>query len=58
MSAFQDMPERNAALDEMLDDSILPVTIGTMKYYASDIFYSCDPIAYRIAVSEMEDAED
>jgi hypothetical protein len=42
--------------DEMLDDVYEPITIGFGKYYASDILKNCDPIAYRIGVSEFEDS--
>lgn len=49
------MTERNTAFDEMLDDCYEPITIGFGKFYASDILYNCDPIAYRIGVSEFED---
>ena len=41
--------------DEMLDDLYEPITIGFGKYYASDILKNCDPIAYRIGLSEFED---
>jgi hypothetical protein len=48
------MTDRNEALDELLDDCYEPMTIGFSKFYASDIFYNLDPIAYQIAASEME----
>lgn len=51
------MTERNERFDEMLDDSYEPYRIGELTFYPSDILYNCDPIAYRIAVSEHEDWE-
>ena len=53
--------ERNEKFDEWIDDAYEPVTLGFGTFYASDILYNCDPIAYRCAVSdwesELEDAE-
>lgn len=49
------MSNRNEAFDEMLDESYPPVKMGTLTFYASDILYNCDPIAYDISVSEWED---
>jgi len=42
--------------DEMLDDVYPVVKIGDVTFYPSQILKQCDPIAYRIAVSEYEDA--
>jgi hypothetical protein len=46
--------------DEFLDDAYPVVTIGSSTFYPSQILKECDPIAYRIGVSEYEDilAED
>ena len=44
--------------DEMLDEVYPVVKIGDATFYPSQILKQCDPIAYRIAVSEYEDAED
>ena len=49
------MPDRNQEFDEMLDDCYEPVKIGFGTFYASDILYNLDPIAYQIGVSEFED---
>jgi hypothetical protein len=49
------MEERNSEFDEMLDECYPPYRIGSMTFYASQILYDCDPIAYRIGVSEYED---
>jgi hypothetical protein len=45
-------------LDEMLDEVYPPYQIGGLTFYASQILKNCDPIAYRIGLSEMEDLED
>lgn len=53
--------ERNEKFDEWIDDIYEPVTLGFGTFYASDILYNCDPVAYRCAVSdwesELEEAE-
>jgi hypothetical protein len=49
------MEERNEDFDQMLDDCYPAVQIGSMTFYPSQILYDCDPIAYRISVSEYED---
>jgi hypothetical protein len=41
--------------DEMLDDVYPVVKIGELTFYPSQILKDCDPIAYRIGVSEFED---
>lgn len=40
---------------EMLDDAYGIIKIGYGEYYASDVLRECDPIAYRIGLSEYED---
>lgn len=40
---------------EMLDDAYGVVKIGEMTFWASQILKNCDPIAYRIGLSEYED---
>ena len=44
--------------DEMLDEAYPVVKIGELTFYPSQILKQCDPIAYRIGVSEYEDMED
>jgi hypothetical protein len=41
--------------DEMLDEVYPVVKIGELTFYPSQILKDCDPIAYRIGVSEFED---
>jgi hypothetical protein len=52
------MNERNDHFDEWLDDVYEPVVLGFGKFYASDILYKCDPIAYRCALSDWESARE
>jgi hypothetical protein len=46
--------ERNEKFDEWIDDIYEPITLGALTFYASDILYKCDPIAYRCSVSDWE----
>ncbi len=41
---------------EMLDECYPVVKIGFAEFYASDILRECDPIAYRIGLSEYVDS--
>lgn len=41
--------------DQFLDEVYGTFQIGTSTFYAADILQDCDPIAYRIALSEYED---
>lgn len=47
--------EAEQMFDEYLDDSTEPISIGFGKFYASDILKNCDPIAYRIGLSDFYD---
>ena len=42
--------------DEMLDECYPVVKIGELTFYPSQILKNCDPIAYRISLSEYEDS--
>jgi hypothetical protein len=44
--------------DEWLDDVYPTYQIAGITLYPSQILKNCDPIAYRIAQSEIEDDED
>jgi hypothetical protein len=44
--------------DEMLDELYPVYKIGELTFYPSQILKDCDPIAYRISKSEMEELED
>ena len=44
--------------DEWLDDVYPTYQIAGITLYPSQILKNCDPIAYRIALSEMEDEDD
>lgn len=39
--------------DEFLDETYPVYKIGVDTFYPSQILKNCDPIAYRIALSEM-----
>ena len=41
--------------DEMLDELCPEVEISGMRFSASKILRNCDPIAYRIELSDFED---
>ena len=47
--------ELEEMFDQMLDECYPVVKIGEMTFYPSQILKECDPIAYRIGVSEFED---
>ena len=38
--------------DEMLDETILEMVIGDLRFYPSQVLANCDPIAYSISVDE------
>jgi hypothetical protein len=42
--------------EEMLDEVYPVVKIGELTFYPSQILKECDPIAYRIGLSEFEDS--
>jgi hypothetical protein len=44
--------------DEWLDDVYPTYAIAGITLYPSQILKNCDPIAYRIALSEIENDED
>jgi hypothetical protein len=44
--------------DDWLDDVYLPYHIEAITLRPSQILKNCDPIAYRIALSEWEDREE
>lgn len=44
--------EIEEAYVEMLNECYEPVKIGYSEFYASDILKNCDPVAYRIGLSE------
>jgi hypothetical protein len=50
--------ERDERFDELLDECHPEYKMGELTFSPSDILYYCDPIAYYIGVSEMEDMED
>lgn len=47
--------EIEEAYKEMLDDAYGIIKIGYVEFWASAVLKECDPIAYRIGLSEYED---
>lgn len=47
---------RNDDFDEMLDECYDDVKICGCTYTASDVLFSCDPIAYNQGLLEYEDS--
>jgi hypothetical protein len=41
--------------DEMLNDCYPEYSMGWVSFTPAQILFNCDPIAYRIALSEYED---
>jgi hypothetical protein len=44
--------------DEMLDELYPEYSMGWITFTPSQILRECDPIAYRIALSEFEEEEE
>ena len=44
--------------DDYLDQIHEEYSMGWITFRPSQILFNCDPIAYRIALSEFEDLED
>ena len=44
--------------DEMLNDVYPEYSMGWITFTPAQILKDCDPIAYRIALSEFEEEED
>lgn len=54
-SDFEKDLEIKESFDAMLDECYPSVKIGYSTFTASDILFNCDPVAYRIGLSEHED---
>lgn len=50
--------ERNAQLDEMLNDCYGEFTIMGCTFSAADILYALDEVVYRCAVADVESFND
>src|SRR5699024_11466931 len=46
--------EPETRFDEMLDETYEAVHIGELTFDPSDILKSCDPVAYRVYLSDYE----
>jgi hypothetical protein len=53
---MQQTTERNKFFDDALNDSFPSVTIAGIEFEAADILFHCDPIAYRVYLSDWDDA--
>ena len=49
------MNELEEQYEEMLDECYGVFKIGEMTFYPSKILKNCDPIAYRVGLSDFED---
>lgn len=47
--------ELEQSFDEMLDDCYPVIKIGEMTFSPSQVLKNCDPVAYRVSVSDYED---
>ena len=54
-SDFEKDLEIKESFDAMLDECYPEVKIGYSTFTASEILFNCDPVAYRIGLSEHED---
>ena len=50
--------EIEEAFKEMLDDGYGIIKIGYAEFWASTVLKECDPIAYRIGLSEYADMQE
>ena len=44
--------------DQFLDECYPVYKLGELEFYPSDILKSCDPVAYRVYISDFESEED
>lgn len=52
---FEKQLEIKESFDAMLDECYPEIKIGYSTFTASEILFNCDPVAYRIGLSEHED---
>jgi hypothetical protein len=52
------MEGRADRFDDLLNESYPEYTIAGITLTPAQILFDCDPIAYRIALSEYEDSQD
>jgi hypothetical protein len=50
------MVERNELFDDSINDISDPKVILGLTFYAADILFKCDPIAYHIHSSDFANA--
>lgn len=46
--------ELETIYDEILNDSYGEIKLGYLTFYPADIIKNCDPIAYRVGLSDFE----
>lgn len=51
---FEKDLEIKEEFDQMLDECYPDVKIGYLTFTASEILFNCDPIAYRVWLSDWE----
>jgi hypothetical protein len=51
---FEIQQDLEDSFNEMLDECYPVVVIGGMHFFPSRILKECDPIAYRVALSDYE----
>jgi len=53
-SEFEKDLEIKESYDQLLDEIYPDVKIGYSTFTASEILFNCDPIAYRVGLSDYE----
>jgi len=53
-SEFEKNLEIKESYDQLLDEIYPDVKIGYSTFTASEILFNCDPIAYRVGLSDYE----
>lgn len=56
VEAIFNLVDSIALYNEILDECYGAMNFGSGKLYASEILERCDPVAYRIGMSEYDDA--
>ena len=51
---YEKEEELRMQFEDYLNDSYSPVTIAGQVFFASDILRECDPIAFRVYLSDFE----
>lgn len=54
MLDFDESFELKSKFDDMLDECYPVYKMGELTFYPSQILRECDPIAYRVALADIE----